>query len=192
MKTTERGQAFVLAAFFMILIFFFMIVISDLFQIYLKKQELNRVADYAAKSGMIIVGDMMMTQAVEHTGNGISGKGENEVGVSDSGAGHKDNDSVDLTGVCSNESSRATLVAPPLQTAVAANVIDQISEYHLDVELTGQSDIRVDYPYHYSSAGSDLRLFLSLGQPIDLIFPSAWGDQRMFIYGESEQVIYCP
>jgi hypothetical protein len=192
LKTTERGQAFILVAFFMILIFFFIIVISDLFQIYLKKQELNRVADYAAKSGMIVVGDMMMTQAVDKTGFGISGQGENDESSTDPYAGHTENINVDLTGVCSNGSSWATLTAPPLRTAVAVSVLDHISEYHLDGELSYQPDIRVDYPYQCSSAGSGLRLYLTLGQQIELTFPSLRGDQRMVIYGESEQVIYCP
>ena len=176
----------------MILIIFIVIVISDLFHIYLKQQELNRVADYAAKSGMIVVGDIMMTQVVEQTGFGISGQGENEVVGSDPGAGHMKNNNVDLTGVCSNGLSRATLIAPPVQTAVAVKVIDQITEYHLDKELTYQPDIWVDYPYQYSSAGSGLRLYLSLGQHVDLTFPSLLGGQRTVIYGESEQVIYCP
>ena len=170
MKTKEQGQIILLVAFFMILMIFFVIVISDLFQVYLRKQELRRLADCAGKSGMILVGDSMMTQAAE------------------ANTGLEDSDAIDWTTICGSSEPWETLTAPPLKTAITGAVEDTLVGLAPDLQLA----VDVDYPYRPSSPGGDLSLYVSLCQHVELTFGALVGNQQLVIYGDSEQIISCP
>ena len=69
-----------------------------------------------------------------------------------------------------NDSHRATLVAPPVQTLVAAQVRDTVKEYEMISNHSSCISTEIIYPYIYQPDNRNLQIYLRLTCPGNSLF----------------------
>jgi len=159
MKLSERAQVLVIISILLPILFLFIGMVIDLTLILIEKQELNRLADAASKTGLIVVGDQISTFIWEVRTTTTPAVAQTQLISEGTQTPFPSNDDY-FNRI--NDSHRATLVAPPVQTLVAAQVRDTVKEYELISNHPSYISMEIIYPYQYKPANRNLQIYLRL------------------------------
>ena len=189
MRSNEQGQVVIIVAVVLMVTLFFLAVIIDGARLMVERQELKRAADAAAKAGLVVVGDRMVTQVIQAqtaqasvtvTPNPVgSTPGVTPTATSSSG---KFYDWLD-------DDHRATLVAPPMQTVVATQSVGYAEMNGLGPSNPLVLEFDVAFPYQYDPGGQHLKIHVQIRRKVTVMFASLLGIEEGVLSGESKQSI---
>jgi hypothetical protein len=188
MKTDQRGQTIVIVALMLVAAVIFLAVITDGAHLMLKQQKLIRAADAAGKAGLIAVGDQLVLQAGEAQ-SAVTRTAE----ASASGGTALDWTSTPApqANVFSwiDEDHRKTLVAPPMQTLVAAQVLVSAEENGLGMDNPSVGSIIIQYPLDYKLDDPAIRIGIQIRQVVVVLFGNLLNLENLEVTGYAEQEI---
>lgn len=157
-----RGQVIVIVAVLLMVLLLLLAVAVDGGRIYIERARTVRAAQAGADAGIGRVAEEMVTLAVPRQTEAalrpacVPDAGFGTPGASCTATPHPGEVSHWLT-----DDDRATLVAPEMQTAVAAEALDYASRNGLNQADPEILSLDVAYPHDYDAAGPAVRLLLS-------------------------------
>ena len=167
---TERGQVILIVAILLVVVLFSLAILIDAARLFVEQQEINRALDAAGKAGLIVVGDRMVTQVVSAQTAAASITPLSTSSSETPGPTPTQTpDPEDFYGWL-NDEDRQTLVAPPLQTLVATQVLGSLKENGLGVDNLNVLKIEISYPEGYHLEDQTLEILLTLDRRVVIIF----------------------
>lgn len=185
----QKGQVIVIFSVLLVILLLILALLVDGARLVVTRQELGRAADAAGKAGLVLVGDLMVTQAWEARNEAEPGTSTPTPinGVPDASR-TPDPPEEDLFQWL-DDSDRLTLVAPPVQTAVTERVREQAA-----VNDAGLSDprieaVEVEFPYRYHLEDEQIYLLVRIVRRAAVLFGSFAAEEERILTGESKQTI---
>jgi hypothetical protein len=188
MKTNQRAQIIVILAVLLMVCFFILAFLLDLSRLMIQKQHLFRAADSAGKAGLLIVADEMVTQVISASKFTATAAAPGKIPGTPSAAEISTaapNPNLKLL----DEDCRKTLVADPMQTKVAGQVLEVIESNDLDRYSTGDYSLEILYPAEFQPDGKHLEIIVRIRKKMELIFSQFWAIEKGKINVESRQRI---
>ena len=185
----QRGQVIIIVAVLLMVLLLFLAVIIDGARIFVEQQEINRALDAAGKAGLIVVGDRMVTQVVSAQTAAASITPSPTLSGSTPGPTPTETPAADDFYPWLTDEDRQTLVAPPLQTAVATHVLGSLQENGLGLENPNVIDIGITYPEDYHPDDPTLEILLKLDRRVVIIFGKILNLNEGVLSGSSKQTI---
>lgn len=196
MKTNQQGQILIVVAILLLFVLIFLAVIVDGARLMVERHELNRAADGAARAGLGVVGDHMVTQVVSaqmlaayHLCTPIP---------EDSTPTPEDQM---LPPMCTptpfpsdiyawlNDQHRATLVSSGMRTAVASQVQAYADNNNLGLSNPDVLELEVVYPYEYQPGDRDLNIYVRIRRQVTVLFVGLLGLDQGELSGDTQQSI---
>ena len=195
MKLKQRGQILIVVAILLLVVLFFLAVIIDGARLMVEKHELNRAADAAARAGLGVIGDRMVTQVVvaqtaaalnlctpipEH--NLLTPEYTPPPPCtptplpSDFYAWLKDH-------------HRANLVSPAMQTSVAIQVHAYAENNNMGLSNPNVIELEVTYPYEHQLTDRDLNIYVRIRRQVTILFAGLLGIEQGELSGDTKQSI---
>jgi len=182
---TERGQVVVIVAVLLMVLLILLAVLIDGARLFVEQQEINRALDAAGKGGLIVVGDRMVTQVVAaKTAAASITPSVGTPGPTPTHTPAPDDFYAWLT-----EEHRQTLVAPPMQTAVATYVLGSLTENGLGKDNPDLIGVGISYPENYHTGDPTLDILLDLDRNVVIIFGKFINLNKGVLSGSSKQTI---
>jgi len=188
MKENERGQIIVIIGLLLMVALTILAVIMDGARLMLKQQELIRAADAAGKAGLIAVGDQLVVQAGEAQSAATRTAAAPAPGGTVPGWTSTPAPQGDVFSWI-NEDHRQTLVAPPMQTLVSAQVLGSAEENGLGLSNPSVSDFRIIYPLEYNRDDQAIRIGVQIQQTVMILFGKLLNLESGEVTGYAEQEI---
>jgi hypothetical protein len=189
MRLREEGQVVIIVAVAMMVILLLLALIIDGARLMVEGQELNRAADAAGKAGLIIVGDRMVTQVVAAQTAAASITPLPTIPGSTPGPTVTPTPDPDEFYRWLNDSDRLTLVAPPMQTLVATQVIGSADENGFGLSNPAVTDLTISYPDGYHLADPDIQIQVQIERSVAVIFGKILNFNQGVLSGLSRQKI---
>jgi hypothetical protein len=191
-----KGQILIVVAILLLVVFFFLAVIIDGARLMVEKHELDRAADAAARAGIGLVGDKMVTQVIQ-----AQTQAALYLCTPVPTALPEGQDDPHQPPTCTptpspgdfyawlNPNHHATLVSSGMGTAVAAQV-----EALADLNGLGYSnpeilEVEVQYPYQYSPGGRDLNIYVRIRRRVTVLFSGLLVIEQGELTGDTQQSI---
>lgn len=182
---TERGQVILIVAVLLVVLLFLLAVLIDAGRLFVEQQEINRALDAAGKAGLILVGDRMVTQVVAaQTAAASITPGEGTPGPTPTRTPGPDDFYAWLT-----DEDRQTLVAPPLQTLVATQVLGSLEENGFGKDHPQVIYIGISYPEDYNLDDQTLEILLNFDRRVVILFGKILNLNQGVLSGSSKQTI---
>jgi hypothetical protein len=158
-----RGQVIVIVAFLLMVLLLLLAVAVDGGRLYIERARAARAVQAAADAGIGRIGEEMVTLAVPRQ----TAAAAKPACVPDAGFGTPEASCTATPfpgeiGQWLTDDDRATLVAPEMQTAVAAEALDYAGRNGLDPSDPEVLSLEVEYPYEYSASGPALQLLVTV------------------------------
>ena len=185
----QRGQVIVIVAVLLMVLLLFLAVIIDGARIFIEQQEINRALDAAGKAGLIVVGDRMVTQVVSAQTAAASITPSATISGSTPGPAPTETHSADDFYFWLTDEDRQTLVAPPMQTAVATHALGSLQENGLGLDNPNIIDIGITYPENYHLDDQTLEVLLNIDRRVVIIFGRILNLNEGVLSGSSKQTI---
>lgn len=189
MRSNHRGQVIVVIAILLMVVLLFLAVIVDGARLMVEKQELERVADGAARAGLVLVGDQMVTQVIYaqtmaalHTGTPTPMGGLPHPTSTPTPLPHDFYAWV-------NDDARATLASPAMQTAVAGQVQSYAENNGLGLSNPDVLEVQVVYPYEYHPDDPDLEIYVLIRRRVATLLVGLLGVEQSELIGDTKQSI---
>ena len=189
MRMSERGQVIVVVAVLLVVVLVFLALIIDGSRLMVEGNELNRAADAAGKAGLIVVGDLMVTQVVSHQTAMASITLTSTPEGSTPGPTLTSTPQADELLAWINDDHRKTLVAPPLQTMVATAVQGSLEDNGLGLSNPVVSDLQISYPHDYDPDGLAIQILVKVERTVAIMFGSVFNLEEGVLSGNSKQSI---
>ena len=160
---SSRGQVIVIVAVLLMVLLLLLAVAVDGGRLYIERARLVRAAQAGADAGIGRLAEQMVTQAVVHQTEAavrpacVPDAGFGTPGASCTATPYPGEVSHWLT-----DDDRATLVAPEMQTAVAAEALDYAGRNGLKESDPEILSLKVEYPHDYDPEGPSVQLLLSV------------------------------
>jgi hypothetical protein len=184
-----RGQVMVVVAVLLVVLLLFLAVLIDGARLLVEQQEVNRGLDAAGKAGLILVGDMMVTQVVSAQTAAASITPTATISGSTPGPTPSPTPQPDDLYGWLTDAHRQTLVAPPLQTLVANQVLGSLGENGLGLDNPDLISIDICYPADYHPGDNDIQIVLHLDRRVVIIFGEFLNLNQGVISGSTKQTI---
>jgi hypothetical protein len=192
MKLNRRGQILIMVAILLVAVLFFLAVLVDTAGLMVERHELNRAADAAARAGLAVVGDAMVTQVVSvqtlSALRGCSFRPSALEGATPTPActatPHPDEFFPWL-----NDQHRKTLVSPAMRTQVAAGVHLYAENNHVGEKDPDVVAFEVIYPYEYHQVAGDLNIYVRIRRRVAILFAGLLGRDVEVLSGDTVQSI---
>jgi hypothetical protein len=191
-----KGQILIVVAILLLVVLFFLAVIIDGARLMVEKHELDRAADAAARAGIGLIGDQMVTQVIQaQTQAAIHLCTPVPTHLPDS------QDTPTPRPTCTptplpkdfyawlNESHRATLVSPNMQTAVAAQVEALADMNSLGYANPDILELEIDFPHQYSPGENDLNIYVRIRRRVTVLFSGLLAIEQGELTGDTQQSI---
>lgn len=185
----ESGQLIIIIAILLMVLLLLLAVIIDAARLFLEQQEINRALDAAGKAGLIVVGDLMVTQVVAaQTAAAVNTPWATTLELTPHPSPTATPEPDDFYDWLTVE-DRQTLFAPPLQTEVAGEALRYLEKNGLGLGNPDVIDIRVSYPVEDHSGEPTLAILLELDRRMVVIFGRILGINQGILSGQSKQTI---
>ncbi len=189
MNKREKGQVVIIVAVILMVILLFLALIIDGARLMVEQQEINRAADAAGKTGLILVGDQMVTQVVSaQTAAASITLTATPIG-STPGSILTPTPQPDDFYAWINEDHRKTLVAPSMQTLVATHVLGSAEENGFGSGNPHVTELIVTYPDQYVSDSQFLQLRVQINRMVAIIFGKLLNLNEGVLTGTTKQTI---
>jgi hypothetical protein len=186
---TEHGQVILIVAVLLMVLLLFLAVLIDGARLFVEQQEINRALDAAGKAGLIVVGDQMVTQVVAAQTAAASITPSATLAGSTPGPTPTRTPAPDDFYNWLTDEDRQTLIAPPMQTAVATHVLGSLGENGLGMNNPNVIDIGIGYPENYHLDDQTIEILLSLDRKVVIIFGRVLNLNQGVLSGSSKQTI---
>ena len=163
-------------------------VLIDSSRLVIEKQELNRASAAGGKSGMIYVGNLMVTQAGEAFQSTAQAQETNTPGSPSPTAAPGGTDRPRVETYLSDQ-DRAHLISPPVRTQVAWEVKKQIELNGFEEGKGGIMEIEVIYPFEYWLEKEELEIYIRISKRVSVMFSGFLQTGSGVIKGASRQSI---
>jgi len=191
-----KGQILIVVAIFLLVVLFFLAVIIDGARLMVEKHELDRAADAAARAGIGLVGDQMVTQVIQAQTQAaiqlctpvptqLPEGQENQPALPTCTPTPSPKDFYAWL----NESHRATLVSPNMQTAVAEQVSSLADMNGLGYANPHILELEIEYPHQYNPGEQDLNIYVRIQRRVTVLFSSLLGLDEGELSGDTQQSI---
>ncbi|NPA72499.1 MAG: hypothetical protein GXO35_06690 [Gammaproteobacteria bacterium] len=179
-----------MTAIFLIASLLLLALIVDVGRISIERQSLANAAGSAAKAGLVVVGDQMMTQALAQQTAAADSPCEPDAGYGTPDATCTATPSpADIPAWLSDE-DRRRLVSSPMQTQVAAQVQQYAVRNHVGPDDPSISHFEVIYPYMYAPTARDLSIVVRIRRRFKILLFGFWeGSDTLEIEATSKQSI---
>ena len=185
----DKGQVIIIVAFLLVAVLIVLALIIDGSRFMLEQQELDRAADAAGKAGMIIVGDQMVTQvAGVQTAAARITLAATSVGSSP-GPTLTPTPAADEFFSWINEDHKKTLVAPPMQTLVAAHVLGSAEENGFGLSNPAVTGLEISYPNEYHPGDRSIQISVRINRLVVVMFGNLLNLNEGVISGKTKQSI---
>jgi len=192
----SKGQILIVVAILLLVVLFFLAVIIDGARLMVEKHELDRAAAAAARAGIGLVGDQMVTQVVQaQTQAAIHLCTPVPTQLPESQESPTPRPTCTPTPSPNdfyawlNDSHRATLVSPGMQTAVAEQVSSLADMNGLGYANPEILELEIDYPHQYSPGEHDLNIYVRIRRRVTVLFSSMLGLDQGELSGDTQQSI---
>jgi hypothetical protein len=182
MNIDQRAQIVVILAVLLVVFLLIFAFLLDGSRLMIQKQKIFRAADSAGKAGLLIVADKMVTQIASASQQTPASSGTPPI----TGTGTPEPNS-QLTLL--SEDCRRTLVADPMRTEVAGQVLEVIESNEMDRFSTGDDSLEILFPADDRLDGEYLEIIVRVKKNVDLLFSQVWEIDRGVINVESRQRI---
>jgi hypothetical protein len=160
---TTRGQVIVIVAVLLMVLLLLLAVAVDGGRLYIERARTVRAAQAAADAGIGRVGDEMVTLAVpRQTEAALRPACVPDAGFGTPGASCTATPNPGEVNHWLTDDDRATLVAPEMQTAVAAEALNYAGRNGLRESDPETLSLEVAYPHDYDTSGSVVQLLVSV------------------------------
>ncbi len=181
----KPGQVLVLVVVFVWVVLLLLALSVEVGRLSEERHRLRGVADAAAKGGMLVVADQMVTLAAARQTQAAESPCVPDAGYGTPGATCTATPRPEVVPAWLTDEDRATLVSPPMRTQVAQAVQTQLNRNGYG---TGDLEVEIQYPYHYHPEAEDLRLRLYLRVQLQSLLAHLLGQERFWPVGvESQQ-----
>ena len=186
----QRGQILIIIAVLFIAVLSITAILIDSSRLLIEKQELNRASAAGGKSGMIYVGNLMVTQAGEAFQSTVQARVTSTPGslLPSPTAAPGGTDRPRVEDYLSDQ-DRAHLISPPVRTQVASEVKKQIQLNGFEEGKGGIMEIEVIYPFEYWLEKEELEIFIRISKRVSVMFSGFLEPDSGVIKGESRQSI---
>ncbi len=171
----KRAQVLVMVAVFLMVVLMLLALSVEMGRLSRERHHLQGVADAAAKAGMLVVADQMVTLAVAQQTQAALNPCVPDAGYGTPGATCTATPPPDIVPAWLNDDDRATLISPAMRTQVAQSVQTQLARNGYG---PGDLEVQVQYPYRYHPADTEVRLFLRLRKEIQGLLAHLLGWNR--------------
>jgi len=182
MKVDQRAQIVVILAVLLVIFLLILAFLLDVSRLMIQKQTIFRAADSAGKAGLLVVADEMVTQI------GFASKQTAEISGTlpavETGT-PEPNQHLDLL----DDDCRQTLIADPMRTKVAGEVLEIIESNELDQYSTGVDSLEILFPAEDRLDGKYVEIIVRVKEKVDLLFSQFWPIDKGHINVESRQRI---
>src|SRR3990172_2532978 len=188
MNRQARGQAVILVAVALIGLLMLLAWVVDSGRLFAERQRLARAVEGAAKAGLVVVADRMVTQA---------GARQTEAALRPPCA--PDGVFGNLGGICTATPSpqdvaswltdldRTELISPAMQTPLAHAVEDYAARNGIDPSSTAVAELEVHYPYSFHLGDRSLTLRAVARHVFTVLLAGLLGQERAEITVETLQ-----
>ena len=189
MSWREDGQVVIIVAVALVVILLILAVIIDGARLMVERQELNRAADAAGKAGLIVVGDRMVTQVV------AAQTAASSVTIIPTVPGGTPGPTLTPTPASDDfyswltDEDRQTLVAPPMQTLVATQVLGSAGENDHGLDNPAVTGLEITYPDGYDPGAPDIQIQVKIDRTVAVIFGRILNFNEGVLSGLSRQKI---
>lgn len=170
--TQKQAQVLVIVAVFLMVVLLLLALSVETGRISQERHHLRGVADAAAKAGMFVVADQMVTLAAAQQTQAALNPCLPDAGYGTPGASCTATPPPEIVFAWLNDDDRATLVGPSMRTQVAQAVRAHIGRNGYG---PGDLEVQVQYPYRYHPTDTKIRLFLRLKKQIQGLLASLLG-----------------
>ncbi len=189
MSKKEKGQVIIIVAVLLVVVMLFLAVIIDGARLMVESQELNRAADAAGKTGLIYIGDQMVTQVVSaQTAVPQFTLTATPTG-STPGPTLTPTPQQDDFSSWINEDHRKTLVAPPMQTLVATHVLGSAEENGFGLYNPAVIGLEISYPDGYHPGDQSLQISVRIDRRVVVMFGNLLNLNEGVLTGRTKQSI---
>ncbi len=196
MRSKLRGQILIVVAILLLVVLFFLAVIIDGARLMVEKHELDRAADAAARAGLVVVGDRMVTQVVAAQTKAALNRctpipESNPLTPEEYVPPHTctptplPNDFYAWL----KDHHRTTLVSPAMQTSVAGQVQAYADNNNLGLSNPNILELVVLYPYEYQPNHRDLNILVRIRRQVSVLLVGLLGIDQTELSGETQQSI---
>ncbi len=196
MSSKPRGQILIVVAILLMVVLFFLAVVIDGARLMVEKHELDRAADAAARAGLVVIGDRMVTQVVaaqtKAALNRCTPLPESNPLTPE---GYVPPPTCTPTPMPSDfyawlkDYHRATLVSPAMQTSVAGQVQAYADNNNLGLSNPNIIEFEVLYPHEYQANQRDLNIFVRIRRQVSVLLVGLLGIDQAELSGDTQQSI---
>jgi hypothetical protein len=184
----RKGQVLMIVAVLFVVVLLIMSVLINSGLLLLDKQELNRVSAAGGRSGLVYVGNLMVTQAGEAYRATAQAPGTKTYGFPVTPSAPQDADRAWKVEHLS-EQERATLISPPVRTLVAGKVKDQLEWSGVVAGKDGILKVEIIYPFQYHPEKDHLDILVRVSKRVQGLFSGFLEIEGGILTGESRQSI---
>ena len=167
----------------------FLAVIIDGARLMVEYQELNRAADAAGKTGLIVIGDQMVTQVVSAQTTAA------QITLTATPTGSTPGPTLTPTPQLDDffswidEDHRKTLVAPPMQTLVATHVLGSAEENGFGLSNPAVTGLEISYPDGYQPGHESIQISVRIDRLVVVMFGNLLNLNEGALSGKTKQSI---
>jgi len=189
MRKDETGQVIIIVAVLLVVVLIVLALIIDGARIMVEQQELNRAADAAGKAGLIIVGDQMVTQVVGAQTAAAA------IILTATPIGSTPDPTLTPSPEADNffswidDDHRKTLIAPPMQTLVATQVLAIAEENGLGLSNLVVTNINISYPDQYHVGDNFIQIAVRIDRTVAIMFGNLLNLDEGILSGNAKQNI---
>ena len=186
----RKGQILMIVAVLFVFVLLILSVLINSGLLLLEKQKLNRVSAAGGKSGLLYVGNLMVTQA----GKAYRSTGQAQSTITPvspipfSTSTPQDADR-SWKGEYLSTQDRATLISPPVRTLVAGKVKDHLEWNGIVEGKDGIIMIEIMYPFQDLPEKDHLEIFVRISKRVQGLFSGFLDIEAGILTGESRQSI---
>jgi hypothetical protein len=185
----ESGQVLIIVAVLLVVVLIILAVVIDGARLLVEQQEIDRAADAAAKSGLIVVGDQMVTQVVQAQTAAASITLTATPLGSTPGPTLTPTPEADDFFAWMDDDHRKTLVAPPMQTLVATHVLGSAEENGLGPSNPVVTGMEITYPDNYHPGDKNIQVDVKIHRVVAILFGNLLNLSEGALSGQSKQTI---
>ena len=190
MNRQARGQAVILVAVALIGLLMLLAWVVDSGRLFAERQRLARAVEGAAKAGLVVVADRMVTQAVAR---------QTEAALRPPCIA--DGEFGSLVGICTATPSpqdvaswltdldRTELISPAMQTPVAQAVEDYAARNGIEPSSSGVDELEVHFPHDHNFGDRRLTLRVVARRVFTVLLAGLLGQERAEITVETLQFL---
>jgi hypothetical protein len=188
-RKAEKGQVIVIVAVLLVVVLTILAVIIDGARLMVEQQEINRAAAAAGKAGLIILGDRMVTQVIAAQTEAAS------ITLTATPIGSTPGPTLTPTPAADDffswisDNHRKTLVAPPMQTLVATQVMGSAEENDHGLSNPVITGLEITYPDHYLEGDKNIQIVVRIDRVVAIIFGSLFNLEEGVLSGNTKQNI---